>query len=83
MGEITSCVGDEELIEHMREVILPYVREVQMVEEVDKLTSYFTDATASPQQFVTNFASKVQAVMDGLTTQQVCIYLILTRIIYL
>ena len=32
MGEISSAVQDEELIEHMRDVLLPFIKEVQVSE---------------------------------------------------
>ena len=32
MGEISSAVQDEELIEHMHDVLLPFIKEVQVSE---------------------------------------------------
>ena len=71
MGEITSAVDDDELVEHMREVILPFVRKVQIVEETD-IPSPINCGYASPEQIVTKVASTMQAAVDGLTTKQVC-----------
>lgn len=72
MGEVTSAVDDDEIVEHMREVILPFIKEVQISEE-------FEGQACTPmhygtqQQFVTKVASSMQAAVEGLTTQQVCI----------
>lgn len=73
MGVITSCVDDEELIEHMRQVILPFIREVQITEEVAN-PSCTKKGYGSQEQFVIKFASTMQAAIDGLTTEQVSIY---------
>ena len=72
MGEITSSVEDEELIEHMREVIIPFIREVQITEEVAEQSCPKSDY-ASQGKFVDRFAATMQAATEGLTTQQVSI----------
>ena len=80
MGQITSCVEDEELIEHMRELILPFIREVQLTEELDN-QSPTNPGYGSQEHFVTKFASTMQAAIDGLTTEQVSIYKIVLFLI--
>lgn len=70
MGEVTSSVEDEELIEHMREVILPFIRDVQITEEVADLSCANPDY-ASWDKFVNKFAATMQAATDGLTPEQV------------
>ena len=70
MGEVTSSVDDEELIEHMREVIIPFIREVQITEEVADSSCTSSDY-GSQEKFVHRFATTMQAAMDGLTAEQV------------
>lgn len=70
MGEVTSSVDDEELIEHMREVIIPFIREVQITEEVADPSSA-NSGYGSQEKFVTRFAATMQAATEGLTTEQV------------
>ena len=72
MGEVTSSVEDEELIEYMREVILPFIKEVQITEEVAD-PSCANSAYGSQEEFVNKFASTMQAAVNGLTTEQVCV----------
>ena len=71
MGEITSSVYDYELVEHMREVIMPFIREVQIVEEND-IPCAINSGYGSPEQFVTKVASTMEAAIEGLTTKEVC-----------
>ena len=72
MGEVTSSVEDEELIEHMREVIIPFIKEVQITEEVTDPSST-NSGYGSEDKFVTKFAATMEAATDGLTTEQVTI----------
>ena len=71
MGEVTSSVDDEELIEHMREVIIPFIREVQITEEVADSSSCTSSDYGSQEKFVHRFATTMQAATDGLTAEQV------------
>lgn len=71
MGQITSAVDDDELIEHMREVILPFIKEVQITEELEESTQ-IPNTYGTPEQLITRMSVSMQAAVEGLTTQQVC-----------
>ena len=68
MGEISSAVEDEELIEHMRDVLLPFIKEVQIAEEIER---HVTPAFGTPEQLIEKISSTVEAAAVGLTQQQV------------
>lgn len=69
MGEISSAVQDEELIEHMRDVLLPFIKEVQVSEEIQ---SHVPPGFGTPEQVIERISSTVQAAAEGLTQEQVC-----------
>jgi len=69
MGEITSAVQDEELIEHMRDVLLPFIKEVQVAEEIE---GHVSPGFGTQEQVIEKISSTVQAAAEGLTQEQVC-----------
>lgn len=49
MGQISSAVQDEELIEHMRDVLLPFIKEVQVAEEIER---HVSPGLGTPEQLI-------------------------------
>ena len=68
MGEISSGVEDEELIEHTRDVLLPFIKEVQIAEEIERRVS---PGFGTPEQLIEKISSTVEAATAGLTQRQV------------
>lgn len=69
MGQISSAVQDEELIEHMRDVLLPFIKEVQVAEEIER---HVSPGLGTSEQLIEKISSTVEAAAAGLTQQQVC-----------
>lgn len=69
MDEITSSVTDPELIEHWKNVIAPYIREVQIPEHREAVTGQ--RSTQTPGPFMNTLTTSMENAIEGLTPQQV------------
>lgn len=68
MGETTSSVRDEELVEHMRRVLLPFIKETQIP---DSEKTSMEGNNLSADQFISGLATSMTNATEGLSTEEV------------
>jgi len=69
MAEIATAVSDEEVVEHMRDYMLPYTKDFQIIESSDvplPSPSQLTDTDV-----ISKLSDSLQSVVEGLSPKEV------------
>lgn len=71
MGELTTAVTDEEILNHFTDVLAPFVRQNQCIEMRDSNTSTSPNCSKTKSEAVKEIASMLTASVGGKRSQEV------------